>query len=69
MTVQYSGVNTKLLELLHETLPEVTRVAYLRGNLTAPVYVRTLRGLQATAPALGLTIPATLLLQATKVIK
>ncbi len=56
MSNSYSDVNTKLLELLHETLPEVTRVAYLGGNLTAPVSVRTLRGLQATAPALGLTI-------------
>ncbi len=52
----HSDVNTKLLELLHETLPEVTRVAYLVGNRNSPVYVRNFRGLQATAPALGLTI-------------
>ncbi len=56
MSQQYSEINTKLLELLHETLPEVTRVAYLGGNPTSPVTVRNLRGLQATAPALGLTI-------------
>jgi len=57
MTVQYSDVNTKLLELLHETLPKVTRVAFLGGAPpTVPVYVRTFRGLQAVAPALGLTI-------------
>jgi len=56
MTVQRSDLSTKLLELLHETLPKVTRVAYLGLTPTAPAYVRNLRGLQATAPALGLTI-------------
>ncbi len=56
MSDSHSDVNTKLLELLHETLPEVTRVAFLARNPTSPVYVRILRGLQATAPAMGLTI-------------
>ncbi len=56
MSEQYSEVNTKLLELLHETLPKVTRVAFLSGNLTSPVSLRVFRGLQAVAPALGLTI-------------
>ncbi len=56
MSQQWSDLYTKLLELLHETLPKVTRVAFLGGNLTSPGYVRILRGLQATAPALGLTI-------------
>ncbi len=56
MSESHSDVTTKLLELLHETLPKVTRVAFLGGNLTSPGYVRILRGLQATAPALGLTI-------------
>jgi len=57
MTMQYSDVHTKLLELLHETLPKVTRVAFLAAaSPPPPVYVRTLRGLQAVAPALGLTI-------------
>ena len=56
MTVQRSDVSTKLLEQLHETLPEVTRVAYLGWNPTYPVSVRKLRRLQAMAPALGLTI-------------
>ncbi len=53
---QTSDLYTKLLELLHETLPEVTQVAFLAGDLTSPVPLRTLRGLQAGAPALGLTI-------------
>ena len=55
MSEQYSDMHTKLLELLHETLPKVTRVAFL-GNPTSPTHVRTLRGLQSIAPALGLTI-------------
>ncbi len=56
MSDSHSDVNTKLLELLHETLPEVTRVAFLTGNLTSPSALRIFRGLQAVAPALGLTI-------------
>lgn len=57
MSTQYSDVHTKLLELLHETLPKVTRVAFLAGaHPPPPVYVRTFRELQAVAPALGLTI-------------
>ncbi len=57
MSMQDSGVHTKLLELLHETLPKVTRVAFLAGaSPSPPVYVRILRGLLAVAPALGLTI-------------
>ncbi len=56
MSAQYSEVNTKLLELLHETFPEVTRVAYLTLDLTSPIPLRTFKVLQAVAPALGLTI-------------
>ena len=60
MSQQFSEIHTKLLELLHETLPEVTRVAFLAGDLTSPraspVPLRIFRGLQAGAPALGLTI-------------
>ncbi len=52
MATQYSEINAKLLELLHETLPKVTRVALLTGNPTSPTW----RMLFATAPALGLTI-------------
>ncbi len=56
MSNQYSEVNAKLLELLHETFPEVTRVAYLTQDLTSPIPLRTFRVLQAVAPAFGLTI-------------
>ncbi len=56
MSEQFSETNTKLLELLHDTLPKVTQVVYLGGKPTGPVYVRTSRGLQATAPGLGLTV-------------
>ena len=56
MSHQYAEINAKLLELLHETLPKVTRVAFRGSYPTAPVYLRTLKGLEITAPALGLTI-------------
>ncbi len=52
MATQYSEINAKLLELLNETLPKVTRVALLAGNPTSPTW----RMLFATAPALGLAI-------------
>ncbi len=52
---QYSDVHTKLLEWLHETLPQVTRVGFL-WNPTRSVYMRTFRKAQAVAPALGLTL-------------
>ena len=60
MSEQYSDMHTKLLELLHETLPKVTRVGFL-GNPASPTHVRTLRRLQAMAPALGLTIQSLVL--------
>jgi putative tryptophan/tyrosine transport system substrate-binding protein len=57
MSEQHAEINTKLLELLHETLPKVTRVAWLgSGNPTAPAHVRMVRALQAAAPGLELTI-------------
>ncbi len=55
MSWQYSIVHTKLLELLHETLPKVTRVAFL-WEPARPTYMRTFRAVNAVAPALGLTI-------------
>ncbi len=57
MSAQYSDVHKKLLELLHETFPKVIRVVFLGGTrLTSPVYMRTLRALEGTAPGLGITI-------------
>lgn len=52
---QYSEVHTKLLERLHETLPQVTQVGFL-WNPNRSVYMRTFKKVQAVAPALGLTI-------------
>ncbi len=52
MATRSSEIYGKLLELIHETLPKVTRVAILTGNATSPTWKR----LHATAQALGLTI-------------
>ena len=52
----YTPIHTKLLGLLHETLPEVTRVAFLVGNTTSGTARRTRDALQAAAPSLALTI-------------
>ncbi len=55
MSAPYADIHTKLLELLHETLPKVERVALL-WYLTSPTSGRVFRRIQAMAPALGLTI-------------
>ena len=55
MSEELAGVHTKLLELLHETLPKVTRVAVL-WNPKSSAYTRAFRAIQAVAPAMGLTI-------------
>jgi putative ABC transport system substrate-binding protein len=54
MSAQYSEVNTKLLELLHETLPKVTEVGLLAGEPASPIW----RGFHSTAPKLRLTVQA-----------
>lgn len=51
----YADINVKLLELLHMTLPGVTRVAVL-WNPTVATYARTFEKVKAAAPVLGLTI-------------
>jgi putative ABC transport system substrate-binding protein len=51
ISTQYSEVNAKLLELLHETLPKVTRVAFL-GDPTSPIW----REVRDTARTLGITL-------------
>jgi len=53
----YAEMHTKLLGLLHETLPEVTRVAFL-GDSSSGTVRRTRDALQAAAPSLALTIQA-----------
>jgi len=55
LSEQYSEVNTKLLEVLHDTLPKVTRVAYL-WDPDSGTYTRTFRAAQVVAPGLGLTL-------------
>jgi putative ABC transport system substrate-binding protein len=55
MSEDHAGIHTKLLELLHETLPQVKRVAVL-WNPASSTYTRSFRAAQAVAPAFGLTI-------------
>jgi ABC-type uncharacterized transport system substrate-binding protein len=57
LSEHYASIHTKILGLLHETLPEVTRVAFLMDS-TSPTFVRTREALQAAAPSLMLTIKA-----------
>jgi ABC-type uncharacterized transport system substrate-binding protein len=51
----YTTIHTKLLGLLHETLPDVTRVAFIVGT-TSGTGRRTRDALQAAAPSLALTV-------------
>jgi putative ABC transport system substrate-binding protein len=55
MSEDHADLHTKLLELLHETLPRVTRVAVLWSPASS-TYTRSFRAIQAVAPAFGLTI-------------
>ena len=55
MSEDHADLHTKLLELLHETLPQVRQVAVL-WNPASPVYTRSFKAVQAVAPAFGLTI-------------
>ena len=55
MTEDHADLHTKLLELLHETLPQAKRVAVL-WNPASPTYTRSFRAAQGVAPAFGLTI-------------
>ena len=56
MSEPHAGLHTKLLELVHETLPDVARVTFLGRNPAAATYVRIVKALQAAAPTFGLTI-------------
>jgi putative ABC transport system substrate-binding protein len=51
----YATIHTKLLGLLHETLPEVTRVAFV-SDPTSGTGGRTRAALQAAARSLALTV-------------
>ena len=52
ISTQYSEVNAKLLELLHETLPKVTQVVFLTGDPESSMW----RNVRDTATTLGITI-------------
>jgi putative tryptophan/tyrosine transport system substrate-binding protein len=55
MSEEQADLHTKLLEVLHETLPQVKRVAVL-WNPASKTYTRSFRAIQAVAPAFGLAI-------------
>jgi ABC-type uncharacterized transport system substrate-binding protein len=55
MSEDQADIHTKLLELLHETLPQAKRVAVL-WNPESATYARSFKASKAIAPALGLTI-------------
>jgi putative ABC transport system substrate-binding protein len=55
MSEDHADLHTKLLELLHETLPRVTRVAVL-WNPASRSYARSFKAMQSVAPAFKLTL-------------
>lgn len=55
MSEPYADLHAKLLELVDETLPQATRVAFL-WNPNVPGYARAFRATKAIAPALGITL-------------
>jgi putative tryptophan/tyrosine transport system substrate-binding protein len=55
VSILQSGVSTKWLELIKETLPTATRIAFL-GNPANPTTSGSLRDLEAAARTLGLKI-------------
>ena len=55
MSEEQADLHTKLLEVLHETLPQAKRVAVL-WNPASSTYTRSFRAIQAVAPTFGLTI-------------
>jgi ABC-type uncharacterized transport system substrate-binding protein len=50
------GFNQKVVQLLIEAAPQVSRVALLWGGTTAPGEANAFAELQASAPALGITV-------------
>jgi putative ABC transport system substrate-binding protein len=55
LSENYPETNAKLLEVLHDTLPQVARVAFL-WDPDSRVYARTFKFVQPIAPSLGLTL-------------
>jgi putative ABC transport system substrate-binding protein len=55
MSEDHADLHTKLLELLHETLPQVKRVAIL-WNPASRSYERSFKAMQSVAPAFKLTL-------------
>jgi putative ABC transport system substrate-binding protein len=55
MSEDHADLHTKLLELLHETLPQVKRVAVL-WNPASPAYTRSFKAMQSVTPAFKLTL-------------
>jgi putative ABC transport system substrate-binding protein len=55
MSEDQADLHTKLLELLHETLPQVKRVAVLWNPASRP-YTRSFKAMQSVAPAFKLTL-------------
>src|SRR5262245_61933683 len=55
MSEDQADLHTKLLELLHETVPQVKQVAVL-WNPASATYTRSFRAIQTVAPTFGLTI-------------
>ena len=56
LTTQFALVNSKLLEIFHETSPGATRVAFLVGYPNSLFSARILRALQDVARSTGVTI-------------
>ncbi len=55
MSEDHADLHAKLLELLHETLPQVKRVAVLWNPASRP-YARSFKAMQSVAPAFKLTL-------------
>ncbi len=55
LSEQFTDLHTKLLEMLHDTLPKVTRVAFL-WDPDPRSHTRTLKAAQIVATELGLTL-------------
>jgi ABC-type uncharacterized transport system substrate-binding protein len=55
MSEEHADLHTKLLELIHETLPQAKRVAVL-WNPASSTYTRSFKAMQSVAPTFKLTL-------------